>query len=141
MRNKICLLLCFSLLSLIGCGGNVNLGGKVTFSDDGSPLTCGRVCFSTENFQAFGDIKPDGTYVVGTLSSNDGIPPGTYKVYISGAVRATETLEGGDVLTEPLIDKKFTSPSTSDLTLTVPSAERRYDIQVERFSQGAKNQR
>ena len=144
MFNKFFLLCCFALLSLTGCSGNVQLSGKVTFSDDGSPLTCGRVCFLADDLQAFGDLKADGTFVVGTSSPNDGLPLGSYKVFITGAVRTVESVERTqklgdetlkivDEVTESLIDKKFTSPSTSGLTLEVTPSTRHYPIRVERY--------
>lgn len=121
------------MLVVTGCGKHVAVGGKVVFSDDGSPVPCGRVCFSTDDFQAFGDIKEDGTYVVGTLSTKDGLPPGSYKISITGALRATETLESGDVLTEPLVDAKYSGPSTSGLTANVSKGTTKFDFQLDRY--------
>ncbi len=54
------------LLFSVGCSGKVPLGGKVTFSDDGSPGTRGVVFFMSPPLVAQGGINPDGTYRVGS---------------------------------------------------------------------------
>ena len=113
------------VLSVCGCGENVPLKGKVTFSDDGSPLTRGTVIFVKENFQSRGVIQPDGTFNVTSVNPGDGLPPGTYKI---GIVDAVDT----DVI--PLIDPKHTSPDNSGLTLTVDSSTKSYDIKVDRYT-------
>jgi hypothetical protein len=48
-----------------------------TFSDDGSPVTKGTILFVQENFQALGEIQPNGNDVIGSYRTNDGLPPGT----------------------------------------------------------------
>ena len=74
------------LLLFAGCSGNVGLKGTVTFLDDDSPLTVGTVALLKDGKIARGDIKPDGTYVVGFESERDGLPPGTYQIYILGFI-------------------------------------------------------
>lgn len=124
-------LLLFALLVLSGCGGNVPLNGTVTFSDDGSPLGTGVVCFEAGSFVARGRIQPDGQYRVGSVSMKDGLPPGSYRVYIADAVVETAADPYGGAFTEPLIDGKYNSAETSGLHVEVPNVKR-YDINVDR---------
>jgi hypothetical protein len=115
-------------LSLSGCNGKqVGLSGKVVFSDDGSPVTFGTVCFATPTFQAKGEIRKDGTFTMGSWGASDGLPPGTYQVYILGL---TEDL-GGDLIYS-VLDPKWTSPSTTGLTVTVEKTTRNLEIKVDR---------
>jgi hypothetical protein len=124
------------LLFVVGCSDKVSLKGKVTFTDDGSPLTKGTVAFVQGGKLSRGDIKEDGTYVVGTDKLTDGLPPGTYQVYISGAM-ISELVEFGDVPGvynhTPLIHSKYDSPETSGLSVEVNSSTKTYDIKVDRF--------
>jgi len=143
MKNylKLSFLLIASVF-LTGCGnGNIQLTGKVTFSDDGSPLTVGAVCFENDTVRARGILTEDGTYRVGTKSKTDGIPAGTYKVSIMGAIKSIGRTEirgpGGQTAAgmgqvEPLIDPKYTGANTSGLTVTVDRTKATYDIQVDR---------
>jgi len=81
------LLLCVSVITTIGCSDKVPLRGKVTFSDDQSPLTAGTVEFQSDTILARGDLKPNGTYVLGTEKQADGIPKGTYRVTIVNTMK------------------------------------------------------
>ena len=116
-----------------GCGSNVHLKGKVTFSDDDSPLPAGTVMFDSGSHNAFGNINPDGTFVVGSLKANDGLPPGNYKVCIAGAVKL---LPNPDNVYPPpeeqLIDKRYEKFETSGLAITVDSSSKRYDFSIDR---------
>ncbi|MGL4943384.1 MAG: hypothetical protein ACRC46_09365 [Thermoguttaceae bacterium] len=113
------------LCVVIGCGSKFKpLGGKVTF-EDGKPLHCGYVVFVNGGFQSTGDIQADGTYTVGTLDMKDGIPPGDYQVYITGA---GETKDSGGYTS--FINKKFESTETSGLTCKVPVDGNTFDIKV-----------
>ena len=121
-----------ALLFVSGCGGNVNLTGTVTFADDGSPLPKGQICFTTPGFMARGEIKPDGTYVVGSITEKDGIPPGTYQVHIINSEKEVGTNREGLTLYEDVLDPKYTSANTSELSVVVDAKTKRYDISVER---------
>ncbi|MDR1963644.1 MAG: hypothetical protein LBQ50_07685 [Planctomycetaceae bacterium] len=133
MKTNLFLGLSLTLLLFSGCGDKVGLGGKVTFSDDGSPLVTGTVCFETDTYLARGTLKPDGSYVVGSLSEKDGLPPGNYRVYISGAEKEIGQDREGMAIMEPLIDAKFASGSTSELSLEVTSSTKTFDIKVDRY--------
>ena len=144
MKNiSICIFSLF-VLAAVGCSDHAKVTGKVTFQD-GSPLTAGEVVFEQEAFQAIGKIKPDGTYVMGSYGTADGLPPGTYKVYITGAVssEAVQTASkklGADgkyakttipvpVFTK-LVHPKYERPETSGLICDVKKSMK-YDISVD----------
>lgn len=119
------------LATVAGCGDGKPLGGKVTFSDDGSPLTTGTVCFTDGKNFSRGEIKPDGTYTVRSEGKKDGIKPGNYRVYILGAESIVSDASGNDVVT-PLIATKFTSVDTSGLTFNADGKTRQFDIKVDK---------
>ena len=121
------------VLLCIGCGGGqVKLQGRVTFEDDGTPLTTGRVCFQTETFMAEGKIKEDGAYIMGSLSENDGLPKGTYKVFVAGAVDDKFLPGGGEPSYKPLIDQKYASFDATPYTCEVPAPGNRFDFTVKK---------
>ncbi|MCL2116962.1 MAG: hypothetical protein FWH27_00900 [Planctomycetaceae bacterium] len=136
----------FVLALVAGCGkGHVPLQGKVTFSDDGSPLTTGNVNFVNGSFQSRAPLQPDGTYTVGTYKASDGLPPGKYSVYVTGAVKVIgeaklsgdigptgEVTGGGMPITEPLIAPKFSSANNSGLEFEAGSAKT-FDFKVDRY--------
>lgn len=154
MDTKISFYHCLIILSvtfgIAGCGnGLVPLRGKVTYSDDGSPLTMGYVYFDNGKELARGKINADGTYVVGSRSANDGLAPGSYKIYVqatgpdpSGAVETVwqsgpasgQPQEAGTGLRRqvPLVDSKFTSSATSGLKLNVDRTTKSHDIVVDK---------
>jgi hypothetical protein len=121
-------------LFALGCGdaNRVNVRGTVTFSDDGSPLTRGVVCFDNDTVMARGTVKPDGSYAIGVEKDGRGIPPGSYKVSI---LFAEEELPGGAPYaprTKQLIDQKYASRTTSGIEIVVDPVTTRFDIKVDR---------
>lgn len=123
---KFYIIFVFSLIVLIlgGCGnGHVGLRGKVVFSDDGSPLTIGTVCFATPTFQAKGDLDKNGNFVMGSYSDHDGLPLGTYQVGILNAVIDTEY---------SLVAPQWLSPKTSGYTVKVDKKTSYLEIKVDR---------
>ena len=128
MKNSFLLILSVSVLILCatGCGDKISVHGKVTFSD-GKPLDIGSVIFQGNGVVSRGLIQSDGTFRISTLKANDGVAPGNYKVYISGAVRgeadpnAKHDPDGGtsDEKIIPLIDVRFANPDTSELVCEV----------------------
>jgi hypothetical protein len=117
-----------------GCGGGkVPLKGTVTFEDDGSPLTQGTVAFLKGGLISTGTIQSDGTFTVGTEKATDGLPPGTYQVYITGAEKVISTTEDGTNTYEPQIAKKHENPDTSQLTVEIDASTKPLSIKVERF--------
>jgi len=127
MKKLLSVLLFLLLCSIGACNkGYVPLSGKITFPD-GKPLTKGTVVFSTSSFQARGAIKEDGTYVLGSLSESDGLPPGQYNVRIDGAVEPTgKVLPGPGSIQEmrPLIKSGFS------MTCDVKKETKTFDIPV-----------
>ena len=151
--------LLLSLVLMIGCGSNVKFGGRVTFSDDDSPLTGGMVCFQAGGFFARGEINADGNYTLGSVTASDGIPKGTYQVYLAD----TEKIESVDIVVispekglaeaqastgrnpvdgsvvmggrkiTPRVALKYASSKTSDIQVVVDGKTKRYDFKVERF--------
>ena len=128
------LLLLLVLLCAAGCGGQIKVEGKVTFSDDGLPLTAGTVNFVTETFEARGFLQADGTYKLSSVGKDDGVPPGKYRVYVSDAIeRFREGQEETALeITVPLIDPKFASATESGLEFEVTSSQRKFDFKVDR---------
>jgi hypothetical protein len=121
-------------LVALGCGdpNRVNVTGKVTFSDDGSPLKRGVVCFDNDKIMARGTLKADGSYAIGVEKDGRGIPPGSYKVSI---FFAQEELPGGAphaLRYNKLIDDKYASRHTSGIELVVEPSTTRFDITVDR---------
>ena len=134
MKQFFFVLLFLSLLLVMGCGSNIKLSGKVVFSDDGSPVSSGTVCFVDGPFMARGDIRPDGTFDVGSLGVKGGLPPGTYNVYFVDTHKEVGHHEGVSI-TEPLIAPKYESPLTSELTFTVDGSTRTVEFSLERASE------
>lgn len=129
MSRKILVIFCCALLA--GCGQHVSLRGRITFSDDQTPLTRGMVFFENDLMQARGRIGPDGRYRVGTFKDDDGLPPGPYRIYICGAF--ADEPPGSPRPPRSLIDAKYEDSRTSNLTVVVDGKTKRFDIQVDRF--------
>ncbi len=129
------------ILALVGCSNKVQVKGTVKLKD-GTPVTLGHVVFEKDSFAANGEIKEDGSYVMGSLKANDGLPVGEYKVYITGATKTGKAVEfqtlGADGKMQknsipsltPVIAKQYTSGSTSPLKCDVKKSMT-YDIEVE----------
>lgn len=119
--------LSLSLLISSGCGGSGfnKIKGKVFFAD-GSPLTVGKIVAESPEHRvtATGYIKPDGTFEMGTATSNDGVPPGTWQIAIVGAVEQPivypdrPNLNAGKV--KQLIKDTYANKNTSGITFKVP---------------------
>ncbi|MCL2005920.1 MAG: hypothetical protein FWG73_07110 [Planctomycetaceae bacterium] len=148
MKHHILPLL-LALVIATGCSNKLPLSGTVTFSDNGEPVPLGVVYFVTPTFQAQGAIQEDGRYVVGSDKVADGLPPGTYQVYIAGAatIEVRQMRPPGQVdpntgenidrqfteeISTSLIDLKYTNPDTSGLTFTVERGARTFDFEVDR---------
>ncbi|MDR0705454.1 MAG: hypothetical protein LBF88_10770 [Planctomycetaceae bacterium] len=131
-KNIVLVMFFLFLTGFSSCGsGNVKFGGKITF-EDGSPLTAGVIIFDNGVTMSSAIIQPDGTFTVGTTRENDGIPPGTYRVSITGAVEPLDNPEGiFPAPTRPLIHSKLTNPETSGLTVTIDQSPQPYNIVVQ----------
>ena len=119
-------------LLVTGCGERMtSVSGKVTFSD-GSPVTRGCVSFDSGTYSASGDIKPDGSYVLGALKAGGGVRPGDYAI----AVQKNwddPTDEAGNSIDTFEVDPKFTSGETSGMRCVVEAGKNKvFDIVVEK---------
>jgi hypothetical protein len=99
----------------------------VTYAD-GSPVPLGRVIIDAggKSTGAWGRIKSDGRFTIGTLKENDGIAPGTYRVAIVDASTATGPDGPGKIFVAP----KFSDFATSGLEFRVPE-QTTWNITVE----------
>ena len=126
----LCLLICFVVI--MGCSKNRRLSGTVTF-DDGEPAPNGTVIFQTGTFMARGEIKSDGSYRMSSEGTNDGLPPGEYKVGVQGIFGMPPSTSPGQMpLPILLCDPKYGDPETSGLTCKVPAPGNTYNIVLER---------
>ncbi|MDR0338409.1 MAG: hypothetical protein LBI18_15145 [Planctomycetaceae bacterium] len=131
-------LLMICVISLLGCQKRVYIYGKVTYPD-GTLLKKGTVCFQSEQLLAQGDIQANGNYRLGMNKSGDGVVPGSYTIYVSGALdieevplRQSERDPIVDPKKTPLIHPKFMSPQTSGLNCNVEKGMKLpYNITVE----------
>ncbi|MDR1485334.1 MAG: carboxypeptidase-like regulatory domain-containing protein [Planctomycetaceae bacterium] len=136
--SLLCICICVS-----GCG-NVPIGGRVTFSDNGEPLPTGTVCFVNGNQQGNGKIDASGYYKL-DFGNKRGIPKGEYKIYIEAFREEPETT--GEKTVNPatgkeeaemfikrtsLIDAKYENIETSGLSMTVDGKTKTLDIKVDR---------
>jgi len=133
------LLAVVALVAVAGCSGRAQVSGKVTFSD-GTPLTCGVVNFTNDSTICKGDInREDGTFKMRTFKPGDGVPPGTYKVYLtqtSDFHDSGKTAQTGDAsytvmgVATSTVPNKYGNPDESGLTVTVKGSMK-YDITIE----------
>lgn len=126
-----------ALVLFVGCSDKVRMAGKVTFSDDGTPVPVGTVFFENDTFMARGTIRSDGTFSVSSTSHNDGLPPGKYRVSINEAKKQIGMDKNNMPVYEELIDSKYGDASISGLSLEVTSSTKSYNIKVDR-AQAAK---
>ena len=139
---KFKLLTLLILVLCVGCGKNVPLKGKV-LDKDGNPITVGMVNFVSEQGLSRAKIRSDGSYVVGTLKETDGLPPGKYKVYITGAVltvpsqRPARPDSMGQLIPpmpdlRDLVARQYTSEASTPIVCEVPVKGNHYDVIVEK---------
>ncbi len=129
------------VLLFSGCGKTVPMSGKVLFSDDKAPLTRGRVVFESATLMSSGSINSDGSYTLGSFEKDDGIVPGTYKVYVDQVAAPPKQMERpktGGAMPRPVyrpervVDPKFTSLNTTPLSVEVQRGTKTYDVIVDR---------
>lgn len=126
--------------TIVGCGkGYVPMGGTVTFSDDGTPLTKGTVCFEQGPHYARGTIDEQGRYTLGFDKPGSGLPKGTYNVYVTDVMVEDGVIESSSSMgtsTRPkyrnLVDPKYNSAVTSGLTVVVDGSSKTFDFTVGR---------
>ena len=137
---RFAVILTLGLFPLLGCGSSkVGMSGKVVYSDDKSPLTTGWVCFESDSHVARGQLNQNGEYRLGTNSAKDGLPPGHYRVYISGASieeapTAAQAAQGALSIPRLLIQTKYDSGATSEITVDVNASTRTFSFEVDRYT-------
>jgi hypothetical protein len=141
MKIKYCFVFLLAYSCFIGCGQNVGLRGKVTFSDTHEPLPKGEIHFSTPTFLARATIHPDGTYLAGSEKVGNGLPPGTYTVTIMYAEESPPENQQPEIgrnglpkpiQSKPLIHPKYKRKETSGLTVTVDKSSGVFNFEVDR---------
>ncbi|MDR1484320.1 MAG: hypothetical protein LBT09_05810 [Planctomycetaceae bacterium] len=136
MKNKLrIVIVCVIFLFVgfvIGCGNNVQQSGRVIF-EDGSPVPCGTICFLGDNYQASGEIQPNGQFTIGSTRANNGLLPGNYKVIIAGSQKVIGVGDEGQPLFEELVDGNFTDPEKTPLTAAVQGNSSSLEFKVAKF--------
>ncbi|MDR1382300.1 MAG: hypothetical protein LBJ67_00420 [Planctomycetaceae bacterium] len=139
MKNRMFMLLgVLCVFVIAGCGKNVKVTGKVTFSD-GSPLTVGTIYFTNGTVSAYGKINGNGAYKLGMIKEGDGIPPGSYQIYFTGATQPSgdpklqQTDEDGKPYAPQVlvIAPKYSTPEKSGLSCEVKGVMK-HDITIEK---------
>ncbi|WP_425614345.1 hypothetical protein NA78x_004212 [Anatilimnocola sp. NA78] len=134
---RACLVL-VALCSLAGCNnsGMQPINGKVVWSDNDQPAT--ELAGSLINFElkeketsSRGQIKPDGSFHLTTISENDGAPLGVHTVLIIEIGR--QPVPGSTMLAPGKIDTRYATPNTSDLKVTVERGMKQPVLKVDRF--------
>lgn len=115
------------LVTSTGCGAKqpatYPTRGRVVFSD-GKPVMLGTVELLSEDgtVNAQGSIQPDGTFVLGTFTSNDGAVAGTHKAIVMQMIVSDglpkHSMDHGDP-----VDPFYASYSSSPLTANVQATE------------------
>jgi hypothetical protein len=123
----------FVTLTIFGCGGGGTvITGSVKYTD-GTPVTLGQVVFDNGVKSYFGQIRADGTYSSGGNKAVEGIPDGSYKIWLSGTIDGSAEGNDPDYSGRLTIAKKYISPATTDLTFEVKSGGTKvFDITVEK---------
>ena len=125
MRNyrSVSFLIPLLLFSLVGCSGNVTTVGTVKFAD-GVPLSEGQIIFQNAQHEFLSLIKSDGTYSIWGVREGDGLPPGTYNVFLRFGYQYLDDLP---------VDPKFVETGTSGFTAEVVAGKKNhFDFVVEK---------
>lgn len=134
-------ILLMTLISMMpGCGSErpavVPVRGKVLFSD-GKPVKLGTVeLYSDEHkLSATGTIRNNGSFLLGTFTTDDGAVPGKHRVIVTQMVindtMTKHVLDHGDPV-DPIFGSYITSPlevtisdsGPNEMTLTVEKAKK-----------------
>jgi hypothetical protein len=106
--------------------------GQVVFENDApaNELAGSSITFEIKdkNVSATGTIKPDGTFLVGTFTDNDGAPPGKHRVVITPPPQKID-----EPRQPPLIAKKYESFDTSGLAADIEAKANKITIKVQRM--------
>ena len=134
-RNRLVLWLTVlgGLFLATGCGqslpATVKVSGKVTYH--GKAVPHGTVSFmpmqaaaeGQSQQPATGRIQADGSYIIQTFRIGDGVRPGEYGIAIVAPANETASVVPVKNV-EYLVPKKYLSPQTSGLTITIENGSR-----------------
>ncbi|MDR1480940.1 MAG: hypothetical protein LBJ00_18600 [Planctomycetaceae bacterium] len=127
------LLMAVICVCFMGCGERrTTITGLVKFTD-GTPITRGFVIFDNGTNSFFGTIKENGTYATGAEKIVDGIPDGTYKVYLGKVNGMKPNPQTRRVEKIEVVNPKYCSVETTSLTFEVKrGGVKTFDIIVEK---------
>jgi hypothetical protein len=122
-------------LALMGCAKSLHEAtGKLVYADTGEPvaeLAGFDVIFTNEKIgkSARGMIQKDGTFKLGTLVDDDGVPLGEFVVTLTQPVRMPDRPYQGD----PVVDRSYEDPAKSDLKATVEEGKNSFTFRLKRL--------
>jgi hypothetical protein len=133
MKNKFVLLMFCAVVCCAGCAkSNVPISGTVSF-EDGTPLEIGVLVFTNGTYQGRSNLETGGKFTIGMLSEGDGLAPGQYKIYVSGAESVAPSPKGGMLkLYTPLVAPKFTSAGSTPIEMKIDKGNESLDIKIEK---------
>ncbi len=126
-RSFICLCFC-TTCALAGCGKNLvptyPVCGVVRFSD-GSPVNTGTIELECrdQGTTSSGRIQKDGTFVLGTHSSEDGAPAGSHQAIVLQMIMNDGVLRHSVDHGLP-VDPKYASYESSPLRVDIEACDR-----------------
>jgi hypothetical protein len=121
-------LLCLGALLATGCADKpptlpaaVAARGTIRLPS-GQPLTAGRVMLTHQDpmgVDAFGDVEPDGSFVLTTYQIGDGAVPGRYAVSISPFNYRNKSGSPSRIPNASAIPPRYLEAESSDLTVEI----------------------
>ena len=127
-------------LGSVGCGERrpttYAVKGKVVYTD-GSPVTAGVVMFLStsvegKEFNARGEIQPDGSYVLSTFELEDGVVAGRHRALVREVAVLVSEMANDETPGPPGIDQKFARFDTSGLEFDITADQTDLTITVTR---------
>ncbi|GHT10494.1 hypothetical protein FACS1894170_02660 [Planctomycetales bacterium] len=132
MKHIILLSALFAIV-IAGCGDSrILITGTITYEDDGSPMNTGNIQFESAA-NTYSGLIEDGKYKTGGQKAVQGIPPGEYKVWISGAYAQVSDGDKTGLGVLPLVADEYCSATKTPLSFEVkPGGATTFDIKVKR---------
>jgi len=115
MQRFFYMLALFSVFT-IGCGNTVVITGTAKMAD-GTKIERGMVSFFGENDMYTATIRPDGTFSPGVMRDGGGIPPGVYRISVSGIFREVMVPGSEHPNHVSLIAERYANRETSGLAI------------------------
>jgi len=116
MQRVFYVLTLFSVSLALGCGNAAVVTGTAKMAD-GTVIDRGTVSFFGENDMYTATIRSDGTFSPGVMRDGEGVPPGVYRISVSGVTR--EVMRPGSDYPDhvSLIAERYASRETSGLVI------------------------